>query len=394
MIVLVGLLARLAYVVWYPQEPVVFDAAGYDQAAEALNNGERDASVRGPVYPAFLAATYKAFGHSYAAVRIAQALLVSVTALLTFVLARSIFDRDRGLVAASLVSFYPGFLFYSGLLLTETVFALLLTLFVVCVVQAQRRGGFGWATGCGVALGFATMCRMEIIGVAVLVAAWFVWKRPAPRGVKQALIMLIVTALTVAPWALRQRAGGRTVAPTLGLGETLWLSTYPEDWPEWYENREPLRSLLDCNCSSEELQARLVRAAMHNVEDSPGQYIKMSAKRFGRFWMGSHSMVVRGLEPSFRRALGNGDVAVLVAKTLLLIVNMVLIALGFAGMYTERASWQAWFPLVLVIGFINFAHVVLFSTSRYQIPIIPLVLVLAAPVAHRLVFGPHARQVI
>jgi hypothetical protein len=104
-------------------------------------------------------------------------------------------------------------------------------------------------------------------------------------------------------------------------------------------------------------------------------------------------MVVRGLEPSFRSALESGDVAVLGVKAFLLIVNMVLIALGVAGMYVERASWQTWFPLILVIGFINLVHVVLFSTSRYQIPIMPLVLVLAAPVIHRLVFGPQAGKV-
>lgn len=388
-------MVRLGYVVWYPQERVAFDAEGYDTAAETLLNAGGDiGSGRGPVYPAFLAATYKAFGHSYTAVRVVQALLVSVTALLTFVLARSIFDGDRGLVAAWLVSFYPGFLFYSGLLLTETVFALLLTLFAVCVVQVQRRGGFGWAAACGVALGLATLCRAEIIGVAVPVAAWFVWKRPAASGVKQSLILLAVTALTVAPWTLGQPASGaRHVAGNSGFAATLWLSTYPEDWQEWYENREPLRSLLACNCDSREQQARLMRAAVRNVADSPGQYVKMSAKRFGRFWVGSHSTVVRGLEPSFRSALGSGDVVVLVAKALLLIVNMVLIALGFAGMYAERASWQAWFPLILAIGFINLVHVVLFSTSRYQVPIMPLVLVLAAPVVHRLVFGPHAMKV-
>ena len=394
-IVLLGLMARVAYVVWYPQEPVALDAEGYDRAAEALLNTRLDAGAgRGPVYPAFLAATYKAFGHSYTAVRIEQALMVSVTALLTFVLARSIFGADRGLVAAWLVSFYPGFLFYSGLVLTETVFALLLTLFAVCVVQAQRRGGFGWAAASGVVLGLATLCRTEIIVAAVPVAAWLVWKQPVARGVKQSIVLLVVTMLTVAPWALRQPAsGGRAVAANGGLAATVWLSTYPGDWPEWYENREPLRSLLACNCDSRELQARFMRAAIRNLTDSPGQYLAMSAKRFGRFWVGSHSIVVRGLEPSFRSALENGDVAVLSAKALLLSVNMVLIALGFAGMYARRASWQAWFPLILVIGVINSVHVVLFSTSRYQIPIMPLVLVLAAPVVHGLVRGPQARKV-
>ena len=391
---LLSLVVRLGYVVWYPQQPVALDAAGYDNAAQALLKGETPGFGRGPVYPAFLAASYGTFGHSYTAVRVVQAVLVSMTALLAFLLARSIFEGGCGLIAAGLVSVYPGFLFYSGLLLTETVFALLLTSFAVCVVRAQRYGGFGWAAASGVVLGFATLCRSESIGVVVPVAAWLIWKRPTARGISQSSIVVAAVALTVAPFVLGPPAPDeRAVAAHGGFAAILWLSTYPEDWPEWYENREPLRTLFDCNCTGAELSRRLVGESVRNVVNSPGQYVKMSVKRFGRFWVGSHSMVVRGLEPSFKNALGSGDVAVLAMKTVLLIVNMALIALGFAGMYAERASWQTWFPLVLVIGFITFVHVVLFSTSRYQIPVMPLVLVLAAPVVHGLVFGPHARKV-
>lgn len=394
MIVALGLIVRLAYVIWYPQEPVTFDAAGYDKAALAMLNP--DAAVesgRGPVYPAFLAATYSIFGHSLIAVRIIQALLVSVTAVLAFILARSIFDSVCGLIAAGLVSFYPGFIFYSGLLLTETVFALILTVLALCFLQLRRREGWPWAIACGLVLGLATLCRSEILGVAAPMTAWLVWAAPRMRSVVLALAVCAITALVVVAPGLLHRPTETTSRATAsaGVGALLWLSTYPEDWQEWYPDREPLRSLLDCRCDPQELEARFVRAAWRNVADSPGQYLVMGAKRFVRFWVGSHSIVVSGLEASFSAAYAHGHVGVVAVKALLLMINMLLVGLGLAGIYVARALWRAWLPLMIVIGFINGVHVVLFSTSRYQVPVMPLVLVLAAPVIHSLVAGSRVR---
>jgi hypothetical protein len=169
-----------------------------------------------------------------------------------------------------------------------------------------------------------------------------------------------------------------------GVGATLWLSTYPGDWLEWYADREPLRSLIDCDCTARELDRRFIRAAIGNVIESPGQYVKMCAKRFGRFWIGSHSNVIRGLEPSLLQALRSRDVAVAGVKGFLLVVNVTLLMMAVAGMYMNRLNWEDWFPLALVIGVINLVHIVLFSTARYQIPVMPLVLVLAAPPVCRL----------
>lgn len=394
-IVTLGLVVRLLYVLGYPQQPVMRDEEGYDKTAMALvSTGAYQMSGRVPLYPTFLAAIYVTVGHSYPAVRAAQAVIVALTALVAFFLARAVFAGRYGLVAAGLVSFHPGFIAYSGLLLTETVLGLLLALFVWCAVQAHGRGGFGWAVSSGVTLGLAALCRFEIVGILVPVAAWLAWRRRSVRGLQESLLFLVVATLAVAPWSVRQYASrDQNVALNGGMGATVWLSTYPGDWLEWYPDREPLRSLMDCNCSARELDRRLMQAAVRNLIDFPGRYAQMSAKRFARFWIGSHSYVVRGLEPSFGQAIGDRDVAVVAVKGLLLILNVGLLGLAAVGSYTERATWEAWFPLILVIAFINSVHVLLFSTSRYQIPIMPLVLVLAAPAVYHLVVGRQARKV-
>lgn len=379
-----GLVVRLIYVIWYPQQPVAYDATGYDQAALAVLNGHYPPAGRA-LYPAFLAAIYWAFGHSYADVRVAQAGMVSVIALIAFLLGRDVFGRRQGLMAAALVSFYPGLLAYSGLLLTETLFALLIAAFAWCLLQAWRGGGLGWALGCGFTLGLATLCRSEIVGLALPAGALLTWKHSWP-GIRQSLMLPAAMALVIAPAVVMHKSSPDRNAPvTDGVGATLWLSTYPGDWLEWHTDREPLRSLLDCNCSAEELNRRFMREAVNNVVASPGRYALMSVKRFGRFWVGGHSNVIRGLESSFQAAARSREAVVLSLKGLLLLLNTGLLALAAAGVYAERASWRAWLPLLVIVGYMNLVHIALFSTSRYQIPIMPLVAVLAAPAGARVV---------
>lgn len=395
-ILILGLVARLMYVVWYPQQPVAHDAEGYDTTAVALvNTGHYPAFGRAPVYPTFLAGVFWVFGHSYPHVRVVQAVLVSLTALFGFLLGRDLFGHREGLIAGGIASVYPGFFAYAGLLLTETLFALLVTAFTWCVVQMWRGGGPRWAVASGVTLGLATLCRGEIIGVAVPAAALLAWKGRSPFAVRGAILFLLATALTITPWTVRQYANrDEGVVFTGGIGATLWLSTYPGEWLEWYPEREPLRSLIDCQCSGEELDQLLIDEAIRNVMDSPAQYAWMSVKRFGRFWIGSHSNVMSGLESSFQAAIARGDTAVLAAKGLLLILNVGLLVVAAIGLYIKRASWNVWLPLLLVIGYVNLVHVGLFSTSRYQIPIMPLVAVFAACASDRFVVRLRAEKMI
>lgn len=379
-IIIVGLVARLAYVLAYPQQPVSLDAAGYDDAAITwVNTGEYPSIARGPLYPAFLAATYWAFGHSYPAVRVVQAVVVSVIAVFVFLVGHALFDERRGAVAAAIVSLYPGFFAYSGLLLTETVFGLLLAVFAWCFVGAWQGGRLWWAAAAGLMIGLATLCRGEVSGLAVPGAMLLIWRFPRWPGLRAAGALVVVTLLALAPWAARQqlRQEVNVVLPS-AVGATLWLSTYPGEWLEWKVDQEPLRSLLDCDCTPSELNQILIRESLRNVRESPAQYAWMSVKRVGRFWIGSHTGAVRGLESSFQAAMASREYGVLAVKGVMMALNLALVAAAVLGLYTQRASWQAWLPLVLIIGYVNLVHVFLFSTSRYQIPIIPMVAVLAA----------------
>ncbi len=98
----------------------------------AMNPGQPTAQ-RTPGYPIFLAAVYGVAGHSYVAVRIAQALVGGLACLLVFLLARRWTSETVGLLASGILAVYPMHVWLTGELLSEnlTVPGLLLMLLVL-----------------------------------------------------------------------------------------------------------------------------------------------------------------------------------------------------------------------------------------------------------------------
>src|SRR3989338_7804568 len=116
-------LISILYSFYFRIEPAV-DARAYDNIARNIvqGNGYRESLdvpisndnsiIRvGPGYEFFLAIIYFIFGHYYEVVWIMQALLLTLTAFLVFLLGKEIF-RDQwtfgvGLVSAGLIGFSP-----------------------------------------------------------------------------------------------------------------------------------------------------------------------------------------------------------------------------------------------------------------------------------------------
>ncbi|MEA2735333.1 MAG: hypothetical protein QOE14_1784, partial [Humisphaera sp.] len=130
------LLAALALRVGWAATRPVDDAAiaqlpdqrEYLDVAHSLLSGEgfsftdprfnqRVYAYRTPGYPLMLAAT----GGNIRIARIAQALLDTSSVLAAYLLARRWLDQRASVIAAALVAFNPFLVYFSGLLLTETL---------------------------------------------------------------------------------------------------------------------------------------------------------------------------------------------------------------------------------------------------------------------------------
>jgi 4-amino-4-deoxy-L-arabinose transferase-like glycosyltransferase len=271
---LAALVVRLAYAATLPAQIVVTfeaDPLTYDQIARNLvaGRGFVGASFYYPpgtevptafwdaLYPLFLAGLYVAFGHSVTAVRVAQAILGAVAVAGTFVLGRQLIRPAVGLVAAGISAFYPFFVYYSGQVLTETLFMALVVWLFVAGFKAVEARSAGWFALFGALGGLAALCRAEVFYFAPLLALWCAWrasKFPFRRlGLAGAAALAMLAVML--PWGLHNRATqGQLILTTTKLGYNLYKYYHPTmtadqtvrtvPFPDFGDRTEPQREAL------------------------------------------------------------------------------------------------------------------------------------------------------
>ncbi len=215
--------------------------------------GDEPVITRGPVYPGFIALVYRALGAlgidpaadrvwSMNAVRRVQAVIDAVTCLGVFALARALWPRSvlPALVAGLLAAVCPYTIFYTRALLKETVATSLLTWTMVAVTLAlrDRRLAFGVAAGLGA--GLLALCTPQFLPWAPIAAVVIVRARRGDgRAIATASVMLLVWALAIAPWTVRNaRVFDRFIPISTGdLGYSLYLGTFESNtnWTGWNE---------------------------------------------------------------------------------------------------------------------------------------------------------------
>lgn len=381
-IFVVALLIRLAYVIFFAQlEGPGLDTWGYDRLAKSLVFGEGyPQEVRWPpLFPIFLAGIYALFGPSFFFVKIIQAAIGSFTCLLIFLIGKESFDEKIGLLSGLLAVFYPGFISYTGLVLTETLTAFLVATSIYLLIKAiAHKNKWRWYIFAGLILGLANLCRSEMLffPIFVLGGLLIIYKNK-----KQALIGFLilssVAAITISPWTVRNFILFHKLIPvTVGLGRALWLGSYPQEWTEYHFDREPIKTLYK-ESTQIEFNDKLMKMGIENIKNHPFLYLKFSIKKFFRFWITSHSNTIRGLEESFVSTIQNKKYKILFQKLIFLAINMGIIFLGFLGIFITRRRKMVSLLLAIIIYKV-LLHMALFSAPRFQIHIMPVMLVFSA----------------
>ena len=151
-------------------------------------------------------------------------MLGALTVLLIYLLARRIWGRGVGLVAATLAAIFPPFVLLSRDLLSETLFLPLMLAALLCVLNFRRSGGeLRWALAAGTVCGLAALTRNTALPLFVAVPLGLWTARPwlRPRAALAPALGLLTAALVIAPWAIRNQAEfGRFVPLTTSTGIT------------------------------------------------------------------------------------------------------------------------------------------------------------------------------
>lgn len=391
-----ALALRLGFVLLYPQVPPVdgddrmYDEVGWNLAQGLGFVGGFAAAIDGvplapeigigPIYPLFLAAVYTLFGHHPEAARIVQALLGAATIPILFPLARAAFGERAARLAGLLMALYPALIVYSGMLLTETLFIFLLSVTVRAVMGAIR-SEFGWRwAAAGVAMGVVVLLRQETLLLIPAFGAVAPWSRLGRAAAARLSVFVVAALLTIAPWTARNyMVFGEFILASGHGGDTLWLST--KDWTEWHYDDPEFQSLT-LGLTYVEQNKVLRQAGIRNILADPLGYALLCFKRLPRFWVSSHTSYLVGFTDTFSSYYDQGAVAKMTVKALLLLLNLFVSCLGLWGMLGSARGGlrQADSVLLLAVPVVVIAlvHFFVFATPRYQVPILPFLLIFAA----------------
>jgi 4-amino-4-deoxy-L-arabinose transferase-like glycosyltransferase len=381
-------LLRLGYVLLYPQSPALMgDDRSYDDAAWNLARGEGFAEAVGkpeitigPGYPALLAAVYLLAGHNISAARMAQALLGAGTVLLCYLLGREVFDRAVGQATALLVAVNPALIIYTGMLFTETVFAFVLVFAVWLTVRAAKTQALlPWLLG-GAIVGLAALVRAEALAMVPLLAilGWVFGAREL--RVRNLAIFLLALAIVVGVWTARNYlVFGEPVLVSANAGRTLWISTTGfSEWPR----QDPTLNSLVAGLDPVQSDRVLFREGVKKILSDPVGYLRLCVRRIVPFWVSSHTTYLAGFSDSFSVYSAEGAVGRVAFKLLLLLIHLGLLATAVLGLVHGLHSSAQRTPLVFFAlaptAAIAGLHFFLFATARYQVPILPLVLLFSA----------------
>ena len=304
-ILALALWLRLVYVTELPGQtirelqplgPLKGDAVSYDSIATNLleGNGYRNTGgevpVLPPVYPTFLAATYKLTAHSFTAVRIAQAVLGAATCAVVYLIGRRAFNAGTGLVAALLMAVYPWFIYYNRLLITETLFIFLLSLAVLAMLWAAEKPVLRNLALAGALLALSNLTHSTALLLPPLFAAWLIVALGLRQGARPAAVFLAAFVLALVPWTARNFIQYDQLIPVAAHGGTsLYVANNPNAIPDQYHYSR-LRDYVQADMDEVEGKPflekdRILRdKAIRYIRDNPRTFVSNAWERLQLFW--------------------------------------------------------------------------------------------------------------
>ncbi len=201
--------------------------SGQGLVMEDPHYGDAVRAYRTPGYPIFLAGC----GANARMARAVQAILDASTILAAYLLARWWMGAGPSLVAAGLVALNPFLIYFSGLILSETLFCTMLAWAMVLLVW---RRNVVWG---GALLALAVLVRPGAVGLAVVLGIGAVLMGPrkdgrvrsGPWGMPAGATMVVLVISALLPWGWRnQRVLGRWVWLSTNGGVTLYDGFNPD----------------------------------------------------------------------------------------------------------------------------------------------------------------------
>lgn len=394
-ILLFSLWIRLDYISGLDVTPTS-DMADYDQRAVKLaeegtftTGEEHGATYRAPGYVLFLGGLYDFFGHKYRMVYGVQSLLSVATLFAIYLIGRRLFDGKVALLALLIGALYVPFIGYSGVLLTESLFLTLFTYALyafLCGVQDGKLYGYLLA---GALFGLAALTRSIVLWLPLIAVAWLMLaektiRLPRPTWIRLGLLGLVMAAV-IAPWTIRNSLEQQQfvlIDTTAGLNLLIGNNEYATGiFTEKIYDLPAFHTAMAGRKSDTERDAIMKNAGQEWIINHPGQFAGLTWQRFQMYLSAHQDWLADDYE--WNRIAWFSEPLQARCQWTLMSLGLVGAALAF---WRDR---QALLP-VLIAGYFLGTISIFFVQTRYQLPAMPFIILLAAYALRYIGTSPRA----
>jgi 4-amino-4-deoxy-L-arabinose transferase-like glycosyltransferase len=401
LILLVGLLIRGALLIHFADAPLnIWDERDYNRLAVSLaTRGEFAftagtlSSARPPLYPALVSVLYRLFGvENWLAVRIFQLILSLAIVYLAYWLGRMAYGERIGLWTAGFLCFYPTFLGYTNLLLTELLFTFILCLIALAVLRAFRNRSLAWLSLVGFLIGLGALARSilwlfpPVFGLFVLI----VWPVPFWRRILGVALLCCSFSVTIAPWVLRNtRVQHTTVIIDVMGGRNFMMGNYEytpiarawdaanitgdQYWGRVLAGKHPEAA----GMTQGQIDKLALRAGIDFAISHPGLTLKRDLVKFFNFWQLERELIAGAVDGNFG-PIAKPALVLLAAAILASYAG--LIGLASFGVFLRPPEDRRFHGfLILLIGHQCLIYSLSFAHSRYHVPCLFILALYAAP---------------
>lgn len=371
---LVALLARVVFVVAQLELQlfdIAFDATDsslYRRLAEGILSGQGFVDAEGEPtafvgigYPAFLALLFQ-ISDSTLFIALVQSVIGAATVSLIAWMGGRLGQLSGAWIAGIAAAFYPHLIFWTGYVLTETIYVFLLVAAVAAAVAASREGDnrVQFAAVSGVAFGCAALVRPIALGLGLLFVALAFFLRLYRT---RALVGLAALALIMAPWVVRNAIQlGAPVVTSTESGYVLWQGNSPgaNGGTRGYVDELDFKPLnLSENLSEVERDAEYRRQALRWMARNPNRVLELVPKKLWNMW-----------RPTYEGASTINNL-VTYATYLPLLVGALM------GLYRARRH-PIGILLLTVVGYHLLVHGLVTGMIRFRLPVEAILLVALA----------------
>ncbi len=370
------------------------DAKTYTDTAIRLADGQWQGDPepfwQPPLYPYFLGLVFWISSPGYYLPRLIQAGLGALNCVLVYLLGRRIFSPSLGLAAAGLAAVYGPFLFFDAELLPSAVALFLNLSLLLSLPWAVAAGRYWRLLVPGLLLGLSALCVSNILLFVPFVLLWIFWQSHPlpllPQRLLRPLLFLVGALLVIAPVSLRNYIVGHdTVLISSNAGINFYIGNNAnyeqtvriQPGPEW--TALVARPWNEAGLTRPSQKSRFFFSqSVEFIRQDPGANVRLLLHKLYLFWHGYE--IGRNQDLYWARQFSSLLSLLLweywIAFPFGLLAPLALVGIGLGW---RRGIWRQPGPALLLLFLLSYALSVIlfFVSSRYRLPVVPVLLLFA-----------------